>query len=183
MDNIQFWLYVIILVIYFISKLRKKPQEDSEPENLPEESGRGFDQEQPARPVKPMTFEDLLREISEAKNSPPITTSSPSTEAEYPQYEDYDDDIKPEEETLERPVFNDDQTTKIYEEAKSMAFHRPSLEETVKLEQVDTSYKRFRGFEKEKELSLAAQYAKDLKNPKDIKKALVLSEVLNRRHF
>lgn len=173
--------YIVVGIIYFLfNRMKKsKPAEERELEG-PQDSS-------PQNGPKPMSFEDLLREITEAKKPseiPPPTQAKKPEYQEYrpqPTYVDYDDDLEDEEKNLE--TFNDDQTIKAYEEAKAMAFNRPSLEETLSLKQVQVNYSKFKQFEAKEEDTVLKEYVKDLKDPKGLKKALILNEIMNRRHF
>lgn len=176
-------IYIILGIIYFLfNRLKKKSPEDEPEVNRPPDTTVSD------RP-KPMTFEELLREITEGKqptqSPPPIDTPPPSYKrpVAQPEYVDYDDDLQEEEQSLEKASFDDDRATKIYEDAKKEAFYRPSLEETLKLADVDTSFGKFKEFELKAEPKILNEYAKDLRDPKGFKKAFILSEVLNRKHF
>jgi hypothetical protein len=173
MDNYKIWIYVIIGVIYLLSRLRKKqpePQgrEDSQP-------SRDFT---PTPKSKPLTFDELLKEITQEKQLAPQSTSR------RPEYVDYDDNLKDEEQDLEeietdyRKKSNVFQT---YEQAKSEAFNRPSLEETMKIEDTVVKFSKFKVFEEEKRRDLLEEYTRELQDPEGFKKAVVLSEILNRR--
>jgi hypothetical protein len=176
-DKILF--YIVLGIIYFLfSRLKKKKPAD-EPD---------FDSTETPAPQngpKPMSFEDLLREITEAKQ-PPVPQPPVIAKADYeqpkPDYVDYDDNLEEEEKSLET-VIDDDRTYKIYEDAKKLAFNRPSLEDTLKLKEVNTEYAKFKQFESKTEGGLLADYLKELRDPKGFKKALILSEVINRKHF
>lgn len=178
--------YIILGVIYIIYTIAKKKK----PEN---ESGPQQPQSRPqTNKPQPVSFEDLLREITEGKQQQKFPESPVSQQkTEYrqplpkpkPAYVDYDDDLEEEEKSLEKTNFDDERSNKAYEDAKRMAFNRPSLEETMKLDQVNTTFGRFKEFEKKEETGLLAEYVKDLRDPKGFKKALILSEVLNRKHF
>lgn len=182
-------IYIIIGVIYFLfNRLKKKG-----PEDQPEQERPGSDTSEYDKP-KPMSFEDLLREITEGKQQqeerqqrPPEPVVPRATEYRRPEpkpaYVDYDDDLKDEEQSLERVSFDQERINEVYENAKKLAFNRPSLEESLTLAQVDTTYGKFKEFETKEGSSKAAEYAKDLRNPGGFKKALILSEILNRRHF
>lgn len=192
MDNIQFWLYVIVAVIYLISAARKKAKKQNQPEDFPETTtrptARQYDEPAPTQRPKPVTFEELLREITEGKlaTPPPVTERSPeySQPKPQPEYVDYDDEIEDEEKSLEEvTAVDEERTTKIYEEAKKLAFYRPSLEETLKVQDVNTTYGKFAAFEAKQDTNLLLEYTKDLRDPKGFKKALILSEILNRKHF
>lgn len=194
MDNIQFWLYVIVAVIYLISAARKKSKKQNQPEDFPETTSRPtarqYDEEATTQKPKPITFEELLREITEGKQTAPPTPEVLERRPEFsrpkpqPEYVDYDDEIEDEEKSLEEiSSVDEERTTKIYEEAKKLAFYRPSLEETLKVQDVNTTYGKFAAFETKQEANLLLEYTKDLRDPKGFKKALILSEILNRKHF
>lgn len=182
MRDLQFWIYVIVGVIYLISRARKKRQA-AEPVNTPEPKlERRFEpaNEKQAAPHKGLTFEELLREISEAK-APAQPVVQPRSE-----YVDYDDDLEEEEQSLEE--VKDDYRKKdsafynTYENAKIQAFNRASLEETMKLGDTNMKFGKFKEFEEEEGTNYLNEYLKDLKDPDGFKKAFVLSEVLQRRY-
>jgi len=174
MDSFQFWLYVIIGVIYLLSRLRKKKAEQSPgPPEIENErpSARPLQPSKSAQP-KQLSFEDLLREITESKQ--------PKQEPVV----DYDDDLQEEEKDLEDVEYDyrkENKTYETYEEAKKQAFFRPSLEETMKVGDTVVSFGKFKEFERGGESNLAAEYLRDFKDLDAIKKAVVMSEILKRK--
>ena len=177
-------IYIIIGIIYFLfNRLKKKdPQDEPDYERPSNESELGYDK------PKPITFEDLLKEITEGKLQKPlepVAQSKPdyAPQAPRPAYVDYDDEIEEEEKSLEKVTFDKERINEIYENAKKQAFIRPSLEESMNLSEVNTTFGKFKEFETKVERNILAEYVKDLRDPKGFKKALVLSEVLNRKHF
>lgn len=190
MDNLQFWLYVIVAVIYMVAQARKKkkPQPGSAPERpVPVGQKRQPQRTQAPAPKKGPSFEDLLREITEAKRQVerPRPTPTPRP-APKPAYVDYDDDIEEEgRKPLESPDFDyrkSDKIFDIYEEAKKQAFNRPSLEESL-VESEPSTYSRFKEFDLAPQKRLGQDYLAMLKDPNGFKNALILSELLNRKHF
>jgi hypothetical protein len=177
-------IYIVIGIIYFLfNRLKKKNPEEQEVD-------RPADEAPDTNRPRPVTFEELLREITEGKqptqvDQPPVFEPKPQYRQPEPEpaYVDYDDNIEPEEKSLETVTFDQERTNEIYENAKRMAFNRPSLEESLKLADVNTSYGKFKEFEVKTERNLLLEYTKDLRDPKAFKKAFILSEVLNRRHF
>lgn len=179
--------YIVLGIVYFIFNALKKKK--------PNEPGSDQPQSHPqTNKPQPVSFEDLLREITEGKQpeklpEQQIDKQKPTYRQPLPRpkpqpaYVDYDDDLEEEEKSLEKVSFDDERSNKAYEEAKQMAFNRPSLEETMKLSQVNTTFGRFSEFDKKQETGVLAEYVKDLRDPKGFKKALILSEVLNRKHF
>ena len=183
MDDFKIWFYLILGAIYLISRLRKKPASSTPSETYrPEAPASDYDN-QPADKPKALTFDELLREITQAKEPQQPTyqpTSSPKTE-----YVDYDDDLKDEAEDLEGTGYEEyspkEVPSKAYEEAKMAAFYRPSLEETMKIQDTVVNFSKFSVFEEEKKRNLLEEYTTGLRDPEGLKKAVVLSEILNRR--
>lgn len=185
--DLQFWIYLIIAIIYIISRALKKqenpPKEIQSPR--PERQVR-YDQTPPVEKPKQLTFEELLKEITEAKKpqrteykESTYQTTQPKTE-----YVDYDDDLKEEEQDLEDVNYDYRKKDKLYdtyEDAKRQAFERPSLEETMKVTDTQMEYGKFKVFEQEVRRNVLNEYLKVLKDPEGLKKAVVLSEILKRK--
>ena len=174
MDSFQFWLYVIIGVVYLLSRMRKKPAgQPAEPPDLDQQRQPGRSSPPVASaPPKTLTFEDLLREITESKQ----TKQEPVV--------DYDDELEEEAKDLEEVDYDyrkDNKVYETYEEAKKQAFFRPSLEETMKVENTVVSFGKFKEFERAAETNLAAEYLKDFGDLGSIRKAVVMSEILKRK--
>lgn len=180
--DIQFWIWLIIIVITLIARAgRQKPK----PAPRQDDEGRGADG-QPQR--GPMTFEDLLREIQAAKEIRETPTRPQAPAGPYRQPEptyqevDYDDNIGEEEEDLET-IVDDQRTSDIYERAKQQAFSRPSLEETLRLEDTEVKFGKFKGYgETEEEKHPLAGVLAELKDPDGFRKAFIMSEILTRKY-
>jgi hypothetical protein len=185
MDSFQFWLYIIIGVIYLLSRLRKKPDEQQPtdfPGSAPEKPVRRFEQPnaKPTASQRPLTFEELLREITEGK----VEQQLPPREEPRQEYVDYDDNVGEEEKDLEEVDYDyrkQDKIYEVYEEAKRQAFNRPSLEETMKVSDTVVKYGKFKEFEQAKQRDLAEEYLADFNDPEGLKKAIVMSEILKRK--
>ncbi len=173
MDNIQFWIWLIVIIVTFIARAKKKKPEE-QPTAYGEETGN-----RRAEPTqKPISFEDLLREIQATKSPRPLPAPVKTVE-----YTDYDDDLEPEA-VPERTDYRErdqDRTFEAYENAKQAAFNRPSLEETMKVEDTVVRFGQFKGYQQDTEVNILQEYVKDLQNPAGFKKAFILSEVLSRR--
>ena len=175
MDSFQFWLYVIIGVIYLVSRMLKK--QPNQPGELPDRGGKKQTERanQPTKSAIPkrLSFEDLLREITEGKT---ITKQEPVV--------DYDDSLGDEERSLEdvgHDYRKDNKTYETYEAAKKQAFFRPSLEETMKVGDTVVNFGKFKEFEKDAGVNVAAEYLKDFKDIQSIRRAVVLTEILKRK--
>jgi hypothetical protein len=156
----QFWIWLIIIVVTFLSRALKKSGEKRAPS--PEQ--------RPETDSKPMTFEDLLREIQESKRPQQPVVAKPARR-----------EIEPE--VLEtEPVATDySRSYEVYEQAKREAFYRPSLEETVKLEDTDVKFGHFKQYDEVSQRSLSREILQDFKDPEGFKKAFIMSEVLKRK--
>jgi hypothetical protein len=176
--DFQFWVWLIIVVATLVSRALKKTSKDP---NSPSEHPR-TESNTPDR--KPMTFEEMLREIQTSKTpaspadrrerSKPIQASRPIRSYEV----DYDDDLGNEERDLETIPADDNRSTEIYEKAKKEAFSRPSLEDTLKLEDTIMRYGHFKGYEEAPKNTLASDVLKDFKDPDGFRKAFIMSEIL-----
>jgi hypothetical protein len=77
MDDFKIWIYIIIGAIYVLSRLRKRPDQS------PPETGhttppvRDTNEWRPSSPQKQLTFEELLREITEGKQAEEKRTYQP----------------------------------------------------------------------------------------------------------
>jgi len=175
--DIQFWVWLIVIVITLIARAsKKKPQtNDSDQREFPDSQ---------SQETKPVTFEDLLREIQAAKapkTTPALNIPKQTVPRQY-DVEDYDDNLEEETKSLEKTdYYADDKIYETYESAKKAAFSRASLEDTMKVEDTDVTFNQFKEYSKPESKGLAAQYAKELKNPQNFKRALILSEILNKR--
>ncbi|MEN2281988.1 hypothetical protein AAGF08_07595 [Algoriphagus sp. SE2] len=157
-------IYIIAIIGYFIYQLskKKKPGDIEGPEGELNE------------PQRPTTFEDLMREIREAQNpNRPQPASKPKAERIEI------DEIKPEpvkkkwyEETADDEISYYDGA---YEKAKAAG------ENAVPISQLEFTDMGLKAYSK-KEVKVN-RYADLLKTPQSIKDAVVLSEILNRKHF
>jgi hypothetical protein len=186
MDDLQIWLYVIIGVIYLLSQVRKKSKQgtpnDSPTQRPAQTTQRRVQPASPSESQKPVSFEDLLREITQAKT---VTGLPEYEEKAQPEYADYDD-FEEEKTILTRTDFDYRHSDRVYrefEEAKAHDYTKDSLEESMKLEDVRMEFGKFKEFESQQRVNLLDKYTSDLHDPDGLKRAFVLSEVLRPRHF
>ena len=181
MRDFQFWIYIIIGAVYLFSRFFKKQAQKSQdpPSYKPEKPVPRFNQPPPvkpsASPSKMLTFEDLLKEITESKAlvkpQPPAKTVN------------YDEDLVEEEQDLEDVEFDykKDKVAVAYEDAKQHAFSRSSLEETMHLSDIDIKFGRFKIFDQGTQSNFLDKYLADFYDPESLKKAIVMSEILQRK--
>jgi hypothetical protein len=176
MDSFQFWLYVIIGIIYLVSTIMKKRKGEitgSEGEN------EGRRAEPDRNEEKQLTFEELLREITQSKQPIPERTPEPVV-SRAPQT-NYDDNLGEEEEDLEDVDYDYKKKDTIYakyESEKKEAFHHKSLEEDWIREKIEVTSGKFKNFEEEEKPDLMLAYLGEMKNVESLKKAFVVSEIL-----
>lgn len=171
MDDLKIIVYIVIGLIYFFARRKKKEEPAKRPRTTPKQA-----HVEEAPRSAPKTFEELLREIEGMKRpAPPPVSRQPE-----PVVVDYDDDLPDQrvdyDDTL--PDFRKQETYQAYEAAKTEAFARPSLEDTVKLEDTIVRFSTFKGYEKDARRNLLGEYVQELKNPQRFKKAFILSEIL-----
>ncbi|MEO5979235.1 MAG: hypothetical protein ABIS36_00650 [Chryseolinea sp.] len=168
MDSSKIWIYLIIAAGYFISQVVK--QRSKKAATPPNPTQRVPGKVEPVNQPKAVSFEELLREITQSKRPP---SQRPVI--------DYDDEIENEERDLEDVNYDyrkGNPTVASYEAAKREAFVRPSLEETMKNSDTVVSFGKFKEFEKGGEKDLASEFLKDFKDPDGLRKAFVMSEIL-----
>jgi hypothetical protein len=161
--------YIIAAVIYVISRLLKKkpeqPQQGPQPRQGPEK--------------RPMSFEDILRELSgeEAvaeeepyKQAPEKSRSQEVVEEieEYPSedYEEYDDEAK-----------------SVYHKSVSQAKDLKTIDQLVDYNQPREKILKEDEGTTVKKSSGAAQIARMLKNKNEAKKAIILSEIIQNKYL
>jgi hypothetical protein len=173
--DIQFWIWLIVIVITLIARAnKKKPQQPIEPRQP------DYRESAPDTTLdKPITFEDLLKEIQAAKAPKPIA-APPVKKYDF---EDYDEDIKEEVEVVEKTDYRtEDSIYDTYEKAKQDAFNKASLEDTLKVGDTLVKFEQQKGYQQVADREAAVnEYVKELRNPTSFKKAFILSEILRRR--
>jgi hypothetical protein len=172
--DLQFWIWLIVIVVTFIARATKKKAQEQQPSEPTSTTRPEFN-------PKPVTFEELLREIQATKTPEPQASLPP---AKTVAYEDYDDDLEEEEKDLERTDYDyqsDDKTFQAYEKAKQEAFVRPSLEDTMKLQDTEIKFGQFKGYQQVGEWVPTTNYAREFQDPESFKKAFIMSEILKRK--
>lgn len=164
---------MILGLVYVVGKLRKKPEQP--PAQQRRQQGGGYSADSAP---KPLTFEELLKEITEGKEILPPPVVRPSQE-----FSDYDDELEEELEPV-RPDYDyrKQDTYKTFEQSKYEAFNRLSYEETMKLEDTDVKFGKFQAFEEDTRPSMASQIAEDFADMDKVKRAFIMSEIFNRKY-
>ncbi|MHA7131392.1 hypothetical protein [Algoriphagus namhaensis] len=166
-------IYILAVIAYFIYSAtqsnKKKKQAEQNADSLPPEE----------TPDRGVTFEDLLREIREAQS--PKKQPEPKPEKPQPVAQQRVEQVRPTPKP--QPV-----RTKRYEEADDEiqyyedAYERMEREEErlAKVAASIPSQKPIAHTTKKKKVN---PYAEKLKNQRSVREAIVLGEILNRKHF
>jgi hypothetical protein len=177
--DFKIWFYLIIGAIWLIARILKKPAQQPTSTNTGQGKSSTPYQSNSERP-KQLTFEELLREITEAKETQKPVYQQPSRQPQY-----VEADVVEENRSLEKVDYDyrkkDKEYYDVYENAKRQAFERPSLEETMNVRDTQMAFGKFREFEQEQKRNLLVEYTKDFQDPEGIRKAFVMSEILNRK--
>ena len=175
----QFWIYIIIGVIYFLSRLLKKPEQETteSPEPRPAQRRPGQPRQTAAERPKALTFEELLREITEGKQA---ENRAPEPTRDR-RYETFESELGEEARSLEEVNIDEAEDAKIfkaYEDAKSQVFERKSLEETLSLKDTVVDFRKFDVFQSQKQVRPTDDFINLLQNRATLKQAVVMSEIL-----
>ena len=178
MDNPEILFYIVAALIYFFTKGRKKKK--SIPQPPQERESDGAPAEAPTQTPEPViSFEDILKEMTGQSTKP---KSVPPPEPVY------EPEPEPEPVMVEEPKIVRRDFSKKLEILKS-SFEK---EEIKKKQEQSTSYvegddeeesasNRFDSYKIEDKDSMAAEIKEMLTDPEDVKKAIILQEVLGRR--
>lgn len=175
--DFQFWIWVIVVIITLIARAnKKKPGESPSSEDVPDQPGRS----KPTTQQKPITFEDLLREIQgEKERAKPVANKPPEPEYDYV---DYDDNIPDEIQDLEDVNYDhskDEKAFQTYEAALKEAEKAPEREPASSGRIMRSEHFKEYNLKKKK---ASFDFLKELKDPKGFKKAFIMSEILNKKY-
>lgn len=162
MDDII--VYLIFIAFALLSRLLGKKKEPHKP------SGSGRPKGEPDPPKKHVTFEDLLREFTGEAEAEKKPASIPHDQYEEEGYENY-------EEQYER----DEEARELYNKSVSQAKDLKTIDELVDYDNVKTTLDMNHEPTEEKN-TLADNIRNHLKNPDEIKKAVIYSEILQRKY-
>lgn len=177
MDNfIEILIYLLIIVgsgLIQVFRNKKKGQQQ-QPPNPPPPPRRRREVSSPEADTttrRPTSFEDILREMmGEPREAPP-------------EPEPYRPPVRTRQTQKEREIYTAASNT--YQKAVEEAGEAEKLDDRIDLENLDEFIKpRFDSYRVRKKSSKFAREVKDmLRNPESAKKAVLLSEILNRKHF
>lgn len=154
MDDIQIVVYIIFVLFAIISRALKKKKE------VPNKKARPASNQEPQK--APMSFEELLREFTEEPKRAP--------EPEVSEVIDYEDFDYKDETEIQR----------IFEE--SVAASKKYEEASYSDDRHTGNFTHFEGYSEEDTDEEESEYAKLLQDDESAKRAIILSEILNRKY-
>lgn len=177
MEDIKVVFYVILGIIFVVSRILKsnKGSQKAPPQRRRPAPNAGGNPQQRQR-NKPATFEDLLKEFAEEATAEAPSRQPAKREAPKPREPKY------EEGRTRR--FSDDESRKIYEESVKRAegfdidFSADDSFKSIRTKFGEGAVKK----DLHKKNPIIASIKSDLKDKQSIKKAFILSEVLNRKY-
>ena len=189
-------IYIVFAIIYFVVRMLKKKQQP------PDATERDFEQEtgQGGQPTseRPVSFEDLLRELTGQKQPqqaapPPEETPAPARnqrrDFQFPSDGDNYEDVHEEWEDKEVAVLKEGSTNRVFADEESKRIYEQSISQVKNQEdelekQLERAKSRFKAFEiQEEETSAVREEIVEMLQSKDgAKKAIILSEILNRKY-
>lgn len=185
MDNIQLILYVVFLIGYFIFKALTGKK------NVTGQDTRKFDQDDSNAPYgqpteyepydpdaqRPKSFEEILEELTGGGRPKEESQERPVAHREIQQ--------KDEERDWEFDLDEDPYHTPergLYEESVKEASKFKTLDELVDLENIDINLGEVEELDAQEGANISNQYLSMFANLEDAKKAVVMSEILNRKY-
>ncbi|XOV95083.1 MAG: hypothetical protein ACFHWX_10300 [Bacteroidota bacterium] len=176
MDDIQTWIYIIIGIIYFIVRSLKKKTPNSSEQPMPRSSQP---QQSDTQRRKPLTFEELLKEFTNPEAGQDTEEAIEEVEeVERPERERVREEFATEGSTRR---FSDEESKRVYEESIKKAegfkidYSTDEKYHTEKLKAILHDHE-------EEESTFADDIKEMFNDPQDAKKAVVLSEILNRKY-
>ncbi|WP_439487263.1 hypothetical protein [Algoriphagus sp.] len=172
-------VYIIAILAYFIyqaTRGKKKNQSPADQDSLPSEPEE-----------KPTTFEDLLREIRDAQKPKPAEPAPPRVEPAPVEYKRAAEPVvRPEWRPDPAPAVKRFPTKKWGEEEDEIENYQGEFEKTDS--DLTKTSKGIPEIPSLKETALETSYTKSkyarlMKDPKSLKDAIVLKEILDRKHF
>jgi len=167
MDDIGNLVYILVFIVWFLSRLfgkgRKKPA--AKP-STSEPNTQEYDSPQPSRPSEstppPVTFEDILRELTGAPSTKPAP--QPVPREDYPDRETYLDEPEEEERETSFEVLDTD-----YQSAD------PEL-------MPDLGKLKVLGTRKQKTSQAARQAFNMMRTPQGARQAFLMKEIFDRKY-
>jgi hypothetical protein len=189
MSDLELYIYIGLVLIYFLSRAMRKKKPQKPPIQRSVNPARDT-QEKTSTEVRPLTFEELLKEFTGQKEeeTPVVEAEEPgSLEEPSPGVYEYGTDDRSGENEYDdnhsETYENYDETYKSYEEVYDHQGKLITLDEQVDLS--SAGRKRFEKYkiDKAENIHIARRYKNMLMNQDSIRDAIILKEILDRKYF
>ncbi|MCR9250254.1 MAG: hypothetical protein NXI20_07505 [bacterium] len=183
MEDFQFIIYLIIGAIYIISRALKGKNKNNQPQQRPPRRPQPTQNKQQSQSQPPKSFEDILAEfgkrmeeqiqpeVIEVQEEKPIVQQAPKPK------------VQPAFEEGRTRRFADEESRRIYEESIVRSEGADLKFEANQKYKTDSLKMGFSAYDKEKEENeFAKEIRESLSDSDSAKKAVILSEILNRRY-
>ena len=178
-------VYIVAVLAYFIYQATKgkKKNQGKDPEEMDE-----------APQQKPVSFEDLMREIRDAQKPKPVAPAQPKMQpapVNQPREVVYeragDTSSRPEWRADPAPAVKRFPTKKLEEDDDEIQRYKGAFEnaksDLTKTSEGIPEIPSLKEIADETSYTSRGRYARMLKNPQSIRDAVVLKEILDRKHF
>ena len=186
MDNIQLILYIVFLVGYFLFKLltgKKKPATredtrkfDQQPERDSPEYTSEYEQYDPEESSRPKSFEEILEELAGGGKRKEVARETQEVKKNIQRKEEKLGEDFPQVGKNFEASGNE-----VYQKSINDAKKYSTLDERIDLENLDINRKEVVEIE-ELEEQKSNPYLDMFSNLEDAKKAIVMTEILNRKY-
>ncbi len=164
----QIWFYIIAAVIYFLTRKKKKPVDQP---STPDTSSSERPQQR-----KPVSFEDLLKEITEQRQVEEVLKPVDRELERSASLDTTEENIRNEGRNRQ---FADEESLRVYQESVRQA-------EGAELEFAPSenfaSERLFKGKVESKEPTFADEIREGFGDPDSARKAIIYSEILSRKY-
>ena len=169
MDNLENYLYVFFAVIYIISRIikaRSKQKHVDSPAPQDHQAQHEVVKTQPS-PKKAFSFQDILKEFE--KN---LAGEQPVEEEVFP--------VEEIRHTTPIPISAEkiDKTPELYKSHQRASYNSPLQSLSLKEDELFTRSDKY-----SLKQNLVSEYVTMLQDPDGFKKAIILSEIINRKYF
>jgi cell division protein FtsN len=174
MDDIQVLLYIVIGLFYFIAKFMKKKPVPQKPVQKPATGSADTN-----APQKPLTFEELLKEFTQ----PQQQEKEEEIEEDEEVFIDTRDEGRKNAEPAYKPdyTFSDAETKRNFEQSQRLVAAAKRIDEEGI--EIESTFKPHRmPSRNESKNEVAAEIMEMLQDADGAKKAVILSEIFNRKY-
>jgi len=176
MEDNKIWFYIIAAVIYFLTRKKKKKNQPQ-----PNKASRPTEANRPQQQPKPVSFEDLLKDITEGRTEEAPEAEVIEEQSMAPVYEERPTEGKTKRESIRH--FADEESRRVYEASVARAAeYKSGHDHKFEPDEDYISQKMFKKSEVDSGPTIADEIREGLHTTDNARKAIVYSEILNRKY-